>query len=339
MAKMFCHTTTTVTMETVKTTRKQLQDAAICCTQQEEHVEIFQLSVLPTLSDDWNTRAALWCQQAIPKLQQNAIMLDGLLEQLDEGKIVDIHQIPPTPVEYNRLLAFEIYREKLNSPLYRGLSDVWRRIIQTYEVAEELWTPTVFPPIGDTFNSIRAVGCADPANIRVIILGQDPYPTRGNAHGLAFSYLSPPAKKEVLPASLRNIYKELTEDLCIPPPVSGNLQGWADQGVLLLNDILTVEEGKPLSHADRGWQAVTDEIVVTVLTASPHVVLVAWGKNAQNKLRSSEIADLITERGHTVLRAPHPSPLSAHTGFFGSKPFTKINADLVKHGVSPIRWV
>jgi uracil-DNA glycosylase len=218
------------------------------------------------------------------------------------------------------------------SQLYTGLSDAWMDIVSPYEITEDMWTPKVFPPIEETYNALRAITAPDA--VRVIILGQDPYPTRGNAHGLAFSVLPGVA----IPASLKNIYKELVEDIGCPPPKTGCLDTWASQGILLLNDILTVEEGKPLSHKDQGWQEVTDDILRAVLKASPHVVLVAWGKNAQNKLRTSDIVELIEERRHTVLRAPHPSPLSAHTGFFGSRPFSKINADLTAHGLEPIRW-
>lgn len=223
------------------------------------------------------------------------------------------------------------------SPLYAGLSSAWRNVITPYKISETLWSvpasaPAVFPPMADTFNALRAV--TTPSAVRVVILGQDPYPTRGNAHGLAFSVRPGVA----IPASLKNIYKELVEDTGCLTPTTGCLDSWAAQGVLLLNDILTVEEGRPLSHKDQGWQELTDEVLCAVLRTARHVVLVAWGRNAQDKLRTVTIADLIKERGHTVLKAPHPSPLSAHTGFFGSRPFSKINADLVEHGLTPIRW-
>jgi uracil-DNA glycosylase len=211
-----------------------------------------------------------------------------------------------------------------------NLSATWHSLLETYEITVD---STALPPPADIFNALRAGGCADPSTVRVVILGQDPYPTKGNAHGLAFS-VRPGVP---VPASLRNIYKELAEDLGVPAPTSGNLQAWADQGVLLLNDILTVEEGKPLSHSDRGWQAITDDILTTVLQKAPHVCIVAWGRNAIGK--ASKFEKLIEERGHTVLRSVHPSPLSAYRGFFGSKPFSKINADLIEHGLEPIRWI
>jgi uracil-DNA glycosylase len=226
-----------------------------------------------------------------------------------------------------------------NEALYTGLSPVWRSIVDSptaFKPPADLWSGTgpvaVFPPPADVFNALRL--CPDPAKVRVVILGQDPYPTRGNAHGLAFSVRTGVA----IPASLKNIYKELETDLGTSKFTSGNLTPWSVQGVLLLNDILTVEEGKPMSHKHLKWSELTDTILATVLRESPHVVIVAWGAKAQDKLRTEDIHDLILERKHTVLKAPHPSPLSAHSGFFGSRPFTKINDDLVKHGLEPICW-
>ena len=189
----------------------------------------------------------------------------------------------------------------------------------------------ISPPSADVFAALRA--CPDPSNIRVVILGQDPYPTIGNAHGLAFSIRPTNAK---IPPSLQNIFKELTSDLGCSMQTSGNLQGWADQGVLLLNDLLTVTVGKPLSHSGIGWEEMTTSLLATVLTAAPHVVVIAWGRPAQKKLSHKMIAPLLSK--HTVIEAPHPSPLSAHTGFFGSKPFSKANAALASKGQTEIRW-
>ena len=182
------------------------------------------------------------------------------------------------------------------------------------------------------FAALRA--CPDPAAVRVIILGQDPYPTAGNAHGLAFSVRPSVAK---IPASLQNIYKELATDLGCAAPTTGCLQGWADQGVLLLNDVLTVSIGKPQSHTGQGWEGLTAAIIATVLQTAPHVVLLAWGRFAQKKLDHPTVKPHLAK--HTVLTAPHPSPLSAHTGFFGSRPFSQTNAALIAHGQAPIRWV
>jgi uracil-DNA glycosylase len=155
------------------------------------------------------------------------------------------------------------------------------------------------------------------------------------AHGLAFS-VRPAVTK--LPPSLQNIYKELMSDLGIAsPPASGCLSSWAEQGVLLLNDVLTVAIGSPQSHAGIGWEHLTAQLLTRVLETAPHVVVIAWGRPAQKKLLLPAVAAGLSR--HTVLSAPHPSPLSAHTGFFGSQPFSKTNAALVAHGLSAIKWV
>lgn len=191
----------------------------------------------------------------------------------------------------------------------------------------------IMPAPADVFTALRV--CPDPAAVKVIIVGQDPYPTAGNAHGLAFS-IKPSVLK--LPASLQNIYKELVADLGLASaPESGSLLPWAEQGVLLLNDSLTVNVGAPLSHAGLGWEELTTRLLAAVLVAAPHVVIVAWGRHAQKKFAHRLIKPHLGS--HTLLEAPHPSPLSAHTGFFGSRPFSKINAALLEHGQAPIRWV
>jgi uracil-DNA glycosylase len=194
----------------------------------------------------------------------------------------------------------------------------------------------VAPNPDDVFAALRL--CPDPAAVRVILLGQDPYhsitETGPIANGLAFSVNASIRK---LPPSLANIYKELASDVGpLPPGTSGDLSVWAKQGVLLLNDVLTVSIGAPLSHQGIGWEQLTQQILLKILTAAPHVVIVAWGRNAQKKLEAAPIAAIL-ER-HTVLKAPHPSPLSAHTGFFGSKPFSQANAALQTHGQPPIVW-
>jgi uracil-DNA glycosylase len=186
------------------------------------------------------------------------------------------------------------------------------------------------PQPEDVFAALRV--CPDPAAIRVVILGQDPYPTAGNAHGLAFSV---PQSVTKLPPSLQNIFKELKSDVGIENS-SGCLTGWTKQGVLLLNDVLTVTVGAPLSHAGIGWETLTAKLLATTLTQSPHTVIIAWGRNAQKKLDNPIIKPLLSR--HTVLQAAHPSPLSAHTGFFGSKPFSQTNRALQAHGQAPIDW-
>jgi ATP-dependent DNA helicase PIF1 len=222
-----------------------------------------------------------------------------------------------------------------------GLSPAWLDIIQPFlasaagqRLAEQLTaraaTTSVAPAAEDIFAAFRA--CPDPAAVRVVILGQDPYPTAGHAHGLAFSVRPSVAK---LPPSLANIYKELQADIGTAPP-TGCLSGWAAQGVLLLNDILTVGIGAPLSHAGIGWEELTTALLAATLRVAPHAVILAWGRNAQKKLDAPAVRPHIGR--HTILMAPHPSPLAAHTGFFGSRPFSQANAVLRAHGQAEIRW-
>ncbi len=222
-----------------------------------------------------------------------------------------------------------------------GLSATWKSVIDAYmstpeghklieSVTDRAEVAQIQPQPEDVFAALRA--CPDPAAIRVVILGQDPYPTAGNAHGLAFSV---PQSVTKLPPSLQNIFKELKSDVGIENS-SGCLTGWTKQGVLLLNDVLTVTVGAPLSHAGIGWEALTAKLLATALTQSPHTVVIAWGRNAQKKLDNPIIKPLLSR--HTVLQAAHPSPLSAHTGFFGSKPFSQTNRALQAHGQAAIDW-
>ena len=176
----------------------------------------------------------------------------------------------------------------------------------------------------DYRNVMRALSTSI-GSIRVVIFGQDPYPTPGFAHGLAFSVAPEVAK---LPASLKNIFKELESDLAIPIPTNGDLSRWADQGVLLLNRILTTQPGSSLSHESYGWQEITNE-VARVLGTLP-VVAILWGKSAQ------ELSHYF--RTGFLIQSPHPSPLSAYRGFFGSQPFSKTNDILRSSGLTPIRW-
>jgi uracil-DNA glycosylase len=164
--------------------------------------------------------------------------------------------------------------------------------------------------------------------VRVVILGQDPYHGPGQAHGLCFSVRPGVA----LPPSLANIYRELEQDLGITMPNHGCLNAWADQGVLLLNSVLTVERGRAASHRDRGWEQFTDRAVEIVNRDCEHVVFMLWGTYAQRK------GAVIDTRRHCVLRAPHPSPLSAHRGFFGCRHFSRANDYLVSMGREPIDW-
>lgn len=225
------------------------------------------------------------------------------------------------------------------------LSTPWLTLIRNYmatptgiRLQERLTAHTSATPIQpaaeDIFAALRV--CPDPAAVRVVILGQDPYPTAGHAHGLAFS-VRPSVLK--LPPSLVNIFKEMSADLGVAAPTSGSLIDWATQGVLLLNDILTVLQGARLSHAGIGWEELTAQILTMVLESAPHVVVIAWGANAQKKLEHAKVHAALRAKGHTVLRAPHPSPLSAHSGFFGSRPFSQSNAALEARGLAPIKWV
>lgn len=174
----------------------------------------------------------------------------------------------------------------------------------------------------------NALNTTPPEQVKVVILGQDPYPTPGHAHGLCFSVL--PEVKPI-PKSLINIYKELQDDLGISNH-SGHLQSWAEQGVLLLNSVLTVESGQANSHQGRGWESFTDAIIETLNNQSQPIAFVLWGAYAQKK------GAIIDSQRHFVLRAPHPSPLSAYRGFFGSKPFSQINQFLQQQGKTEIDW-
>ncbi|WAK00998.1 uracil-DNA glycosylase [Methylobacter sp. YRD-M1] len=164
--------------------------------------------------------------------------------------------------------------------------------------------------------------------IRVVILGQDPYPTPGHAHGLAFS-----VKPNItpLPKSLKNIFCELNDDLGFKN-VSGHLMPWAQQGVFLLNSVLTVEKGKPGSHANMGWELFTDHVIEIISSRKEKIVFVLWGNYAQKKGKK------INREKHLVIESAHPSPLSAYRGFFGSRPFTKINSFLIASDKEPINW-
>lgn len=184
----------------------------------------------------------------------------------------------------------------------------------------------IFPAESEVFNTLALTALAD---VKVFILGQDPYPTRGHAHGLAFS-VQPTVKP--LPASLRNIVKELESDLGLPKPSNGSLIPWAKQGVLLLNTVLTVREGTPNSHQGKGWETFTDAVIRAVSAQPEPVVFILWGKPAQKK------EGLIDATRHTVLKSAHPSPLSASTGFFGSRPFSQANAALKAAGRPEIDW-
>ena len=194
--------------------------------------------------------------------------------------------------------------------------------------AEEAAGKTVYPPRD---MRLRALALTPPDAVKVVMLGQDPYHGPGQAMGLAFSV--PPGVK--VPPSLRNIHTELAEDIGIARPAHGDLSGWARQGVLLLNTALTVEAGKAGSHAGKGWEAITAACVDAVARAEPAAVFMLWGAHAQK--RAPRIRALGKGR-HLIIESPHPSPLSAYRGFFGSRPFSRANAFLKAEGRAPIDW-
>jgi uracil-DNA glycosylase len=195
--------------------------------------------------------------------------------------------------------------------------------------AEEQRGRTIYPPRG---MRLRALELTPLDEVKVVILGQDPYHGPGQAHGLCFSV---PDGVQV-PPSLLNIYKELESDLGIARRPSGNLERWARQGVLLLNNSLTVEAGKAGSHAGKGWDAITDAAVAAVAGREVPSVFILWGSHARKK--AANVPQLANGGSHLILASAHPSPLSAHAGFFGSRPFSKANAFLEVNGRGPIDW-
>lgn len=178
----------------------------------------------------------------------------------------------------------------------------------------------------DIFNALHYTPMS---NVKVLLLGQDPYHDLNQAHGLSFSVL--PGQK--IPPSLQNIFRELQDDLGCAIPNHGYLKKWADQGVLLLNTVLTVRAHQPNSHQGKGWENFTDAVIMALNAEDRPLVAFLWGKPAQAKKK------LLTNPNHLILEAPHPSPLSAYRGFLGSKPFSKANRYLTEHGLEPIDWV
>lgn len=192
-------------------------------------------------------------------------------------------------------------------------------------VKEEYNTTQIFPPADDIFNAFHLTPLSQ---VKVVILGQDPYHNVGQAHGLCFS-----VRPEVdIPPSLVNIYKELHDDLGCRIPNNGYLVKWAGQGVLMLNTVLTVRAHMANSHRGKGWEEFTDAAIAALNKQDRPIVFILWGRPAQTKER------MLNNPNHLILKAPHPSPLSAYNGFFGSKPFSQTNRFLEEHGVSPIDW-
>jgi uracil-DNA glycosylase len=193
------------------------------------------------------------------------------------------------------------------------------------KIMEEYNTKTIYPPKNYIFNALKLTSFKD---TKVVIVGQDPYHEEHQAHGLSFSV----QKGVKLPPSLQNIYKELESDLGIKRGVDGDLTGWAKQGVLLLNAVLTVEQGHAGSHRNMGWELLTDYIIKILNKKNIPVVFILWGNFAKEK------AKLITNPMHYIIMSPHPSPFSAYSGFFGSRPFSKTNNYLISHGLTSIDW-
>ncbi|MCJ8317781.1 uracil-DNA glycosylase [Idiomarina sp.] len=211
----------------------------------------------------------------------------------------------------------DLLAEEKQKPYFKEL---WQRV----ELARQ--QTVVYPPKEEVFNALKLT---EPEQVKVVILGQDPYHGPGQAHGLSFS-----VKEGVkFPPSLRNMFKAIALDYPNTVlPQHGDLTAWAQQGVLLLNTVLTVEQGKAHSHASWGWETFTDTVIKKVSEATEHVVFLLWGSHAQKKI------PLIDGAKHYILTAPHPSPLSAHRGFFDANHFKKANDYLQQHGRQPIKW-
>jgi len=210
----------------------------------------------------------------------------------------------------------QLLQDEFTKPYFAQLSSF---------VRSEYQNGQVFPPPKLIFNALDRLPVD---RVKVIIIGQDPYHGPGQAHGLSFSV----PEGMPLPPSLQNIYKELASDLHVSPKNSGDLSSWVTQGVLLLNATLTVRAHQAGSHQDQGWEQFTDAIIHHLAESKEHLVFILWGNYAQKK------GAFIDSQKHLVLKSPHPSPLSAYHGFFGSKPFSQTNEYLKQHGLSPIDW-
>jgi uracil-DNA glycosylase len=215
-------------------------------------------------------------------------------------------------------------RTDWNPVLRAEFDEPYWRDLQAF-VARERSEHTVHPPHGDVFAALHLTPYAD---TKVMILGQDPYHGPGQAHGLCFSV----QRSVRVPPSLRNIQTELHDDLGIAPPGHGNLEAWARRGVLLLNTTLTVRAGHAGSHQGHGWERFTDRVIRAVNDKPHRVVFILWGSSARRK------ATLVDVNRHAVIQSAHPSPLSAHQGFFGSRPFSRTNRALADAGLAPIDW-
>ncbi len=214
------------------------------------------------------------------------------------------------------------WKNALSDFLLSAKMDDLKQFLLTEKQADKI----IYPPSSLIFNALNTTPFS---RVKVVILGQDPYHGPNQAHGLSFSV----QRGIALPPSLRNIFHELNTDLGIPVPKHGDLTRWAEQGVLLLNAVLTVEAGQPTSHQKRGWEEFTDHVIDALNEQSEHIVFILWGAYAQRK------GQRIDQNKHLVLKAAHPSPLSANRGgFFGCKVFSKANNYLKQNGIEPINW-
>ncbi len=223
-----------------------------------------------------------------------------------------------------------------NSPLWQDLPPDWQMLLAEAKacdwwqklssfVASEYAQQTIYPPRSELFQALRLTPVE---RVKVVILGQDPYPGAGQAHGLSFSV----AAGVPLPRSLKNIYSELSADLKLPAPTEGCLNSWAEQGVLLLNTVLTVRAGASYSHRKQGWEKFTDLLLKKLAERETPCAFLLWGNPARAKKA------IIQAPQHLILESAHPSPLSAHQGFWGSRPFSTLNHWLETQGQTPIRW-
>ncbi len=219
--------------------------------------------------------------------------------------------------------------ESWRNPLREEFGQRYMTELKEFLIAEKAAGRNIFPKGSEYF---RALDLTPLNDVRVVILGQDPYHGPGQAHGLCFS-VRPGIKP---PPSLVNIYKEMESDLQIPRPRHGYLESWARQGVLLLNSVLTVRSGEAASHRGKGWEQFTDAVVSLIATKSEPVVFLLWGSYAQKK--AAFVRNIEQGGQHLVLKAPHPSPLSAHNGFFGCQHFSQTNSFLESRGLAPINW-
>lgn len=216
--------------------------------------------------------------------------------------------------------------DEWKQPLAQAFLSPYMTALRQFLAEERRQGKTIFPPPAEYFNALNTTPLSQ---VKVVILGQDPYHGPGQAHGLCFSV----RKGVPAPPSLQNVFREINMDLGIPPSRHGELTHWAEQGVLLLNSVLTVEAGNAASHQGRGWEQFTDEVVRVLNEQGDHLVFLLWGSYAQRK------GQIINPEKHLVLKATHPSPMAANRGgFFGCRHFSQANAWLEKHGREPIDW-